>query len=173
MKDIFFYAFDLINNDTYHQRVISLESFVAGSKYTKVVPWHMAKDEAKVKFYHDKFIAEGYEGTMIRNTKSLYQPNKRSYDLLKLKNFLEEEFEVIGWSVGKGKFSNIPTFKLITKENKIFEAVPKGSEEIRLEYLQKADSYIGTKSTVRFFEYTADKIPRFPIISQMNRFDID
>ena len=55
----------------------------------------------------------------------------------------------------------------------MFEAVPKGNEKIRLEYLQKANSYIGTKSTVRFFEYTEDKIPRFPIIIQMDRFDID
>lgn len=164
MKDIFFYAFDLINGDSYHMRVVSLESFVAGSKHTKVVPWHIVKNEAEVKFYHNKFIAEGYEGTMVRNTKSLYQPNKRSYDLLKMKDFLDFEFEIVGWTVGKGKFANIPTFKLITNDKKTFEAVPKGDEEIRGEYLKNADSYIGAKATIRFFEYTADGIPRFPVM---------
>ena len=164
MKDIFFYAFDLINGDTYHQRVVSLDNLVSGLTFTKVVPWYIVKSPEEVEKRHTQFIAMGEEGTMIRNIDALYQANKRSYDLLKKKDFLDEEFKIIGWKVGKGKFANIPTFEFITPDNKTFEAVPKGTEAERLVYLGAAPDLIGKMATVRFFEYTADGIPRFPVM---------
>jgi DNA ligase-1 len=164
MLDIYFYAFDIINNNTYHQRVVQLDLLISGMTNTKIVPWKIASSEERLLSYHKESIELGYEGTMIRNLDSKYHQNKRSYDLLKYKDFLEEEFVIIGWKTGKGKFANIPTFEMITKDNKVFEAVPKGTEEIRAEYLVNADSYIKAKATVRFFEYTADGIPRFPVM---------
>lgn len=172
MKEVYFYAFDIINGETYHQRVVSLDALVSGLKHTKIVPWFIVKSPEALQKKHEEFISAGEEGTMVRNIDSLYQSNKRSYDLLKLKEWLDEEFVVVGWCVGKGKFTNIPTFKLATEDKKTFEAVPKGNEEIRAKYLENADSYIGTKATVRFFEYTADGVPRFPVITQLDRFDI-
>lgn len=164
MKDIFFYAFDLINGDTYHQRVVSLDNLVSGLKFTKIVPWYIVKSPEEVESRHTQFIEMGEEGTMIRNMDAYYQPNKRSYDLLKKKEFLDEEFEITGWKVGKGKFTNIPTFSLLTKNKKVFEAVPKGTETERSIYLAKADTFIGKMATIRFFEYTSDGIPRFPVM---------
>lgn len=174
MKDIYFYAFDLINNNNYHQRVVSLERLIGGLKHTKIVPWHLVKDEASIYAHHEKFVLDEYEGTMVRNLASLYQPNKRSYDLLKLKNFDDSEFEIIGWKAGVGKFVNVPTFELKTEKGFAFEAVPKGDEIRRFEYLKNADTYIGKFATVRYFGYTSTKspVPRFPIIVDMNREDI-
>jgi len=164
MSKIYFYAFDIINNNTYHSRVIELDYLVMGLSNTKVVPWKIIKSEAELFSAHKKYVNNGYEGTMIRNLSSLYQPNKRSYDLLKLKEFQDNEFEIIGWKTGKGKSSSIPTFLLVTGEKKTFEAVPKGTEEERGNYLAEADNYIGKFATIRFFEYTADGIPRFPVL---------
>lgn len=164
MKDIFFYAFDLINGDTYHQRVLSLDNLVSGLTFTKIVPWYIVKSPEEVEKRHKQFVANGEEGTMVRNMNALYQPNKRSYDLLKLKDMLDEEFKIIGWKVGKGKFANIPTFEFITPDNKTFEAVPKGTEAERTVYLGAAQDLIGKMATVRFFEYTTDGIPRFPVM---------
>ena len=164
MQDIFFYAFDIINGNTYHQRVVSLDNLVSGLTFTKIVPWYIVKSPEEVKIKHTQFVAMGEEGTMVRNMESLYQLNKRSYDLLKLKEFLDEEFEIVGWIRGKGKFENIPTFKLRTKEGKEFEAVPKGTAAERLVYLGAAPNLIGKMATIKFFEYTEDKIPRFPVL---------
>lgn len=164
MKEIYFYAFDIINGETYHQRVISLDTLVSGLKYTKIVPWFIVKSPEALQKKHEEFVAAGEEGTMVRNIDSLYQPNKRSYDLLKKKDFLDSEFKIVGWTVGKGKFANIPTFKLVTDDKKTFEAVPKGNEEARNKYLKNADSYVGANATIRFFEYTADGVPRFPVL---------
>ena len=164
MKDIYFYAFDLINTDPYRQRVVDLDDFIEDLKNTKIVPYYIVDNDAQIKSHHEKFIIDGYEGTMIRNLESKYQPNKRSYDLLKLKDFIDAEFTITGWCVGKGKFANVPTFSFLTHDAKPFEAVPKGNEEIRAEYLNKAGSYIGAQATIRFFEYTNDGIPRFPVM---------
>lgn len=171
VRDIYLVAFDLINSDTYHQRVLSLDNLVRGLQFTKAASWYIVKDDAAVKLKHDKFLSEGYEGTMVRNMDAKYQQNKRSYDLLKFKNFEDNEFEIIGYKSGVGKFKNVPTFQLKTDEGFIFEAVPKGNEEMRLEYLKNANSYIGKFATVKYFEYTNTKtpVPRFPIIINMNR----
>jgi DNA ligase-1 len=163
MGSIFFYAFDIINEDTYHQRVIYLDTLVSGLAHTEVVPWYLVNSHEEIETKHKQFLAEGWEGTMVRNIDSLYQKNKRSYDLLKHKEFLDSEFEVVGWKSGKGKFENVPTF-LLRCDGGEFEAVPKGDQELREFYLENADSYIGQKATIRFFEYTADGIPRFPVL---------
>ena len=163
MGSIFFYAFDIINEDTYHQRVIYLDTLVSGLAHTEVVPWYLVNSHEEVEAKHKIFLAEGWEGTMIRNIDSLYQKNKRSYDLLKFKEFLDEEFGVIGYRAGKGKFENVPIF-LLHCAGGDFEAVPKGDQALREDYLRNAESYIGSLATVRFFEYTADGIPRFPVL---------
>lgn len=164
MPLIYFYAFDIINDKTYHERVVALDSLIVGLSNSKIVPWKIVKTEEQLFCAHKKYVEDGYEGTMIRNIGSYYEPNKRSYNLLKMKDWLDEEFKIVGWKTGKGKFSNIPTFSLVTKDKKFFEAVPKGTEEQRNEYLANADSLIGKEATVRFFEYTADGIPRFPVL---------
>jgi len=161
---IYFYAFDIINDQGYHTRVLELDRLLLNTTYSKIVPWRVVRSQEDLVKIHTKNKKDKYEGTMIRNMASLYQPNKRSTDLLKVKDFLDDEFIITGWKTGKGKFANIPTFSLLTKEKKHFEAVPKGTEEIREEFLINAESYVGQLATVRFFEYTADGIPRFPVI---------
>ena len=163
MGDIFFYAFDIINGDTYHHRVICLDTLVSGLAHTEIVPWFLVRSHEEIDNKHKQFLSEGLEGTMVRNIDSLYQKNKRSYDLLKCKEFLDSEFEVIGYKAGKGKFENVPIF-LLRCDSGEFEAVPKGDQSLREDYLRNAESYIGTLATIRFFEYTADGIPRFPVL---------
>lgn len=173
MPKIYFYAFDLINEKTYHERVVALDHLLIGLTNSKIVPWKIVKTEEELFAKHKQNVQEGEEGTMVRNLTSLYQPNKRSYDLLKLKEFIDHEFEIIGWKVGKGKFSNVPTFLLTMPDKSTFEAVPKGDEARRLEYLQEADNLIGKFATIRFFEYTADGVPRFPVLVSVDRFSYE
>ncbi len=168
---IFFYAFDIVDDSTYHERVVALDLMLTGLKNSKIVPWKIMKTEEDLFRFHKENVKNGQEGTMVRNLASLYQPNKRSYDLLKMKNFDDKEFEIIGYKTGVGKFKDVPTFELKTEEGFTFEAVPTGTEADRLEYLKNADTYIGKFATVKFFGYTGTKasVPRFPIIVNMNR----
>jgi DNA ligase-1 len=163
MESVFFYAFDIMNDETYHERVIRLESLIASLKKAEIVPWYIVNSHEEIEEKHKEFVDAGFEGTMIRNIDSHYQKNVRSYDLLKWKNFMDEEFEVVGWSTGKGKYENVPTFVLKCEAGE-FEATPEGDQELREFYLANADSYIGSFATVRFFEYTTKGVPYLPVL---------
>jgi len=90
-----------------------------------------------------------------------YKINQRTNQLLKLKDFLEEEFKVVNVIDGKGKFVGAAIFLCETPEGKIFETSPVGTMDYRRDLFQKKDQVIGTYWTVRFQAYTKDKIPQF------------
>ena len=110
---------------------------------------------------HEKFVGEGWEGTMLRLHGLGYKINQRTNQLLKLKDFLEEEFKVVNVIDGKGKFVGASIFLCETPEGKIFETSPVGTMDYRRDLFQKKDEVIGTYWTVRFQAYTKDKIPQF------------
>jgi DNA ligase-1 len=122
-----------------------------------------AKDEAEVRHYHDEFVKLGYEGAIIRLSDGLYRFGYRSSELLKWKEFMEDEFLIVGWTTGKGKFTQVPIFTCVTKQGKEFEATPRGTEAERLAMLRQADALVGKKLTVRFLQWTDDGKPQHPV----------
>ena len=162
-KQVYIMAFDLINDQKYHNRVLSLDYIIRNLNFIKSTPWYIVKNESDVDRRHSEFIKYGFEGSMIRNLESYYELNKRSYNLLKKKDFKDGEFEIVGFKTGIGKYANVPTFELKIRD-KTFEAVPIGTESERLMYLQAAKALIGKIATVKYFEMTDDGIPRFPVM---------
>jgi DNA ligase-1 len=122
---------------------------------------------------HMGFVQLGYEGSMIRNKKGPYQLNRRSSDLQKNKDWIDQEFKVVGYKTGKGKFENVPTFQLVAPNGGVFEATPKGTEERRAQYLKDADSIIGKFATVRYFENSTSDVPvpRFPVLIDIRDYE--
>jgi DNA ligase-1 len=129
----------------------------------KLTPTVELKTEYEVQAFQYQNLGNGYEGTIVRLPGGTYGMSKRSNDLLKLKDFIDDEFKVTGWEVGVGKFSNVPMFICVTKEGVEFRATPKGSMEARSKMLEGADSYIGKWYKVQFFGYTDDGVPRHPV----------
>jgi ATP-dependent DNA ligase len=115
------------------------------------------------KVLHDQFVVSGYEGAMIRNQLGTYRSGYRSPDLLKMKEFDDHEFEVVGWHLGKGKNENVPTFDCVTKDGKPFAATPKGTEAARLQMLAEANSSIGKMMKVRYMGWTNKGKPFHPV----------
>lgn len=118
----------------------------------------------EVTHYHDEWVMAGYEGAIVRLMKGLYRYAYRSSDLLKLKAFEDDEFEIVGWERGKGKFLNVPTFvcispKAVDPEDNTFKATFKGDESERAAMCDIADQQIGKQLTVRYFNYTPDGKP--------------
>jgi len=115
--------------------------------------------------YHKEMTDKGYEGIMVRNADGLYQQDKRSVDLQKVKDFLDEEFLVTGVETGKGRFNGMAIFQLTTKEGAEFAAMPRGTEQERKDMWVNKDKYVGEMMTVRFFEWSSSKpsVPRFPV----------
>lgn len=161
-----YHIYDLVEEaDSFldrHGFVIKLFQNYSGNTLIKVPTIGIIADD--VWTFHKQYTDEGYEGVMLRNARvGYYEPDKRSYNLQKVKEFITEEFEIIDVEHGKGKFEHVPTFVCVTPDGAVFRATPEGSDEVRHEYWERRDELIGEQLTVRFFEWTKDKVPRFPV----------
>ena len=128
----------------------------------EIVEDRMCFYEYDVDALHKSFLRKGYEGSIIRNIQGRYKQG-RSFDLLKRKDFLDEEFEIVAGRGGKGKFTDCAVLTCITKGRMEFNVVPKGTYAQRKQILIDIDSLIGKQLTVQFFEKSLAGIPRFPV----------
>lgn len=132
--------------------------------YIKRVTSRSASSMDELKTAHDYYVEEGFEGAIIRLKDGIYRFGYRSSDLLKMKEFDDMEFVLVGWDVGKGKFADVPIFRCRVPFNgKLFDVTPRGTDEVRRDLLKQADSMIGKKYTVRYFGLTDEGVPRFPV----------
>ena len=112
---------------------------------------------------YEDYVEAGYEGQMIR-LDGPYE-NKRSPKLLKRKEFVDEEYTILGYEEGKGnRAGTIKHFKFKNKDGKDFNSNVKGTFEYMAELLEKADELIGKEATVKYFNLTPDGVPRFPYV---------
>lgn len=126
-------------------------------------PSWLVNDRSEMEKLHVQLVEAGFEGVIVRLFDGKYRFGFRSGDLLKYKSFDDAEFVIVGWTAGKGKFENAPIFKLDNGRGGLFEAVPKGTNAERWQMLQDAQNLVGKMLTVRFFGYTDEGIPRFPV----------
>ena len=156
-----FHVYDIINDMPYEQRFAILQTFKK-FKYIEFVKTDICESENKMKELHGKYVAEGYEGIMLRNKLGRYK-NARSVDLQKYKEFMDDEYEVVACKEGEGAEKGCVIWVCKTEEGKVFHCRPRGTHEDRIELYKNGSSYIGKKLTVRFQELTDDKVPRFPV----------
>lgn len=120
-------------------------------------------EEHEIAHRHIEFINAKYEGTMIRSKIGKYMINKRSADLLKLKDFQDSEYKIVDVIDGGGKDAGHAIFVCETKKGRPFNCRPEGTMESRAEMFKNRKKYIGQWLTVRYFELTKDEVPQFPV----------
>jgi DNA ligase 1 len=107
-------------------------------------------------------LEDGYEGQMIR-VNEVYEQNKRSKFLLKRKEFLTDEFTVVGVEEGKGNWAgHIKRFILALPEGTQFGAGVRGTQDTMKTMFESKE--VPTWATLRYFTPTPDGIPRFPVV---------
>jgi ATP-dependent DNA ligase len=142
------------------QKVFKQSNF----KHLFLVQTDVAKNREEVFVNHARYVADGWEGAIIRNKTLKYELDKRSKELLKLKSFLDEEFMIVGVEQATGMDEGTAIF--VCKNNqddRTFNCRPKGTREQRKEWYENRDKLIGKMLTVEFFERTDDCLPRFPV----------
>jgi len=111
------------------------------------------------------YLEQGFEGTMYRNPKGLYEfKNKRSNDLLKHKEFFDSEAMVIDCIKDKNDEGVLtcawagvsPKFKIVT-----FELKMRGNHEYRGYGNQQ--TLIGKWITFKYQDLTEDGVPTFAV----------
>tara|TARA_Y100000593_G_scaffold42861_1_gene82022 strand:- start:12701 stop:13915 length:1215 start_codon:yes stop_codon:yes gene_type:complete len=112
---------------------------------------------------YEEYLGQGFEGQMVRVNYG-YE-NKRSANLLKRKEFIDEEYVILGYEEGKGNRSGtVKSFKFKNKDGKDFQSNVKGTFEYLTELLENAETLIGKTATIKYFNLTPDGVPRFPYV---------
>ena len=163
-RQIQFHVYDIIVDMPFHNRLANLKHLFQRHKFQHLVlvPTEMCESEEKMKEKHAAYVLSGYEGIMLRTKLGTYK-HSRSVDLLKYKEFLDDEYEVVGFEQGQGLEEGCVIWVCRTEEKKTFHCRPRGTRESRSELFQQGAAYIGKKLTVRFQELTDERIPRFPV----------
>ncbi len=169
INQIEYHIYDYVDtndlNKIYKERYEYLEDFLSKnpSPLIKKVPTEKITKLEDIKQKHDQYIQEGYEGIMIRDKNGPYEVQKRSKYLQKYKEFMEEEFKIIGFSEGSGDEKGCVLWNCETKDGGLFTVRPKGTKESRMELYNNGNKYVNKFLTVIFQEYSAEGIPRFPV----------
>jgi len=134
-----------------------------------IVETIVVNDEDELMDAFEHFLAEGYEGAIVRNMDGMYV-NKRSYDLLKIKEFDDAEFTIVGIKVGtKGSMAGKAVFTCQNPHNvetgrvETFDCKLKGNMDELTKYANDPSLVIGKILTVKYQGYTKYGVPRFPV----------
>lgn len=162
LDKIEYHIYDLHgSNETYQKRYNMIKKISNAYSKIKVVETYECNSIDEINNYHTIFVNDNYEGSIIRNAHSLYE-SKRSFNLLKYKDFDDDEFEITGVTIEKDNDIDLVIWICKTQDNKYFNVRPQGSKEERRVLYQTANKYIGKKLWLKFFSYTDAGIPRFP-----------
>lgn len=153
-------VFDIIQNKCFIERNLSKGLF--NWINIKPVPTeYIIASEQLLKEKLNEYVSQGYEGLMIRELGVIYE-GRRTTKLLKYKNWIDDEFEII--SINKEDIRDIAgSFTVKNKDGQTFNCSLSFTLKKRAELLNNKSKYIGKFVNVKFFEYSENNIPRFPV----------
>lgn len=178
-ENIQYHIYDKISDGDFETRFTELET-----KFQESVPGATDMDDNLLPYFKycqlvhtvgcmsDEHISDlfaqitgyGYEGVMLRNGDGKYV-GKRSYDLQKVKEFEDAEFDVVGIEEGRGKLiGHVGSFVCVTADGKEFLAKMSGSLDNLKRLFDDESLWRGKKLTVQYQGLTgANGVPRFPV----------
>lgn len=159
--NLLFRVYDVVMDKGYDYRLARASEIVQKSgDHVKLMTTLAVQKEEDIWPLHEGFVKAGWEGSMIRTHSENYKTGAhRSNSLLKIKPFLDEEFECIGVEEGTGKNAGVATLVCKTEAGVEFKAVPVGSLEERKKYWENPDLVVGKIWTIKFVEWTEDGKP--------------
>ena len=135
----------------------------------QMVPQVEISGWASIKRLHDQYVAEGFEGIVVRNPNKPYGFGKRTNDMIKVKEYQDAEFEIVGLS--EGLRDEDMCFVCITDKGIEFKAKPMGNRELKQQYREDLDSLIGKMATVKFFYLSDEGTPLQPVLKCIRDYD--
>jgi ATP-dependent DNA ligase len=166
-----YHIYDMPSDDGFGTRSQQLSVFINAVKPLVLVKTDKAMTELELDLLYGTYLADGYEGQIIRSLCGTYE-NKRSKHLLKRKEFKDKEFTIVRIEEGVGNWAGCAkSIVCALPDGREFGSGLKGDQEYAAQVLKEADTYVGKLATVRYFTETADGIPRFPVTYELNRID--
>ncbi len=165
LQQIYLCVYDLIDTErTNEERLGILQNLLhRPTAHLRILETEECRSKEDVKILHTRFVADGYEGLMLRNKTAKYRVGVRSTDLQKYKEFEDAEYPVMGFKEGEGLEKGCVIWICRTSKGQEFAVRPRGTHEERAALFSEGAKYVGKFLTVRFQELTTDGIPRFPV----------
>lgn len=212
--DLEFHVYDVFSTDlTYPDRLDLLAKRIPHNlPHVKLVPTYALRggDEdraslddvfASVDRKHEEFVANGYEGAVVRLSHGIYEA-KRSLQLLKVKDFVDAEFEIVGVEERQASSTEVSTafveeltrvygfdaatmvdsgvihlrsgvWVLRTADGKTFNTTIQGDMFEKHKFFTEAleGNYLGRMLTVRYIYLSTEGIPQIPVALQFREND--
>ncbi|KUI99515.1 hypothetical protein VRK_15990 [Vibrio sp. MEBiC08052] len=159
-QQVSFMLFDIpFGIGPYHQRYQKIESWLLSrpdiSNIRLIQQFALTSQKALDKFMQRIIQANG-EGIMLRDWNAVYHSG-RSETLLKMKPYLDDEAQVIGYKKGKGKYQNQVGALLVRDRRGIEFYIGSGLTDQQ----RTSPPTIGSWITYRYDRITAKGKPRF------------
>lgn len=138
----------------------------------QIVPQTLVNGDKKIEQIwklHDQFVEEGWEGCVVRDASKPYKFGGRGMEMVKFKNYQDDEFEITG--ISEGLRDEDMCFTCITSTGISFKAKPMGSRALKEEYRENIDKIIGKKATVKFFYLSDDGTPLQPVLKAIRDYE--
>jgi len=158
------HVYDIINKAPYEERYANLQMLFNKYKFKHLVlvKSDICESEEAMKELHAQYVAEGFEGLILRNKAGLYK-NSRAVDLQKFKEFFDGEFKIVSYKEGEGLEAGCVIWICEAENGLQFACRPRGTREEREVLYSDGKKYVGKKLTVRYQEMTDSNVPRFPV----------
>lgn len=132
------------------------------TRLVQLVATYAAADTGHIERLEECGIDDGYEGVMVRRASAPYT-HGRTADLLKLKRFEDEEFELVNLEEGVGNRSGLATVARVRdpKTGAVSGVGVMGQDAFVRDLLKRREEFIGRMVTVKFQGRTPDGLLRF------------
>lgn len=155
----------------FYQRFVLVKPFLVTDdfkqryKHVHMVKTYYVNNNEEMGQMLQKFVSEGYEGIILRNTNGPYTPSKlssnRSKDLFKYKISSLEDYEIVDIVRTPGPSFGILIVVRIPETGKTFELTGNGTEEYRRQVLKEKKNFIGHRIRFAYYGRTSDYVPKF------------
>lgn len=171
-RDLKYMVFDMIpplsSDMGYMSRLTYIMDKVKAGYFPniQIVPQAVVQNEEEAEVYFGLIKdMPGVDGAVIRNTGYGMELNIRSYDILKMKEVISEEYRCTGMEYDEDPIGKLGKFVFTCdKIGDTFMYVPNRTKEERLlmykEFLTEPARYLGHTYTLTFREYTKRGLPR-------------
>lgn len=190
--DFTFWAFDRYHHDaTWLERYAFLVNNNLLPDRVKVLEHFLVEDDESINHFEAKMLAQGAEGIMLRDADAKYKCGRsgtKTPELQKVKRFVDNEFEIIGW---EPKYTNTNEAKtnelgrtarstakdgmvaldtmgsliLCTSKGDTFSCGSGMTDAIRADLWERRETLMGQLAKVKYFDVgNGYNVPRFPVL---------
>lgn len=172
-KQLQYHVYDLMRGAPYSERRAELDELTlkAQAEGAPIRLVHSTKVANRIELdeLHKAWLRMNYEGSILRHGLAHYEDDKRSQSLLKVKDFTDSEFEVIGVERGTPNGSyEVPVWICsnpggLTEDDKTFKVTAQGTMQQKHEQWLMKHQHIGRQLTVQHFGYSKNNVPLLPV----------